>query len=53
MDSVQETLIKLLVNGGSQCGEIVEKQYETLGKLTAIYAADPEGNLIEIQNWSK
>jgi hypothetical protein len=34
-------------------GEIVEKDYEGLGRLTAVYARDPEGNILEIQNWGK
>lgn len=53
VDSVEEVLNKLLAHGGSQYGKLIEKQYEGLGKLKAVYAADPEGNLIEIQNWSK
>ena len=42
---------KLLENGGSQLGEVVEKEIEGVGLLTVIYARDPEGNIIEIQNW--
>ena len=52
VDSVEEVLAKLLAHGGKQYGKLMRKQYETLGLLTAVYAADPEGNLIEIQNWS-
>lgn len=29
------------------------KEYEDLGLLTVVYAKDPEGNFIEIQNWQK
>ena len=53
VDSVEETLDKLIAHGGKSYGKLIEKQYETLGKLTAIYATDPEGNLIEIQNWER
>ncbi|NLJ77357.1 MAG: VOC family protein [Peptococcaceae bacterium] len=42
---------KLLRNGGSKLGEIVEKKIAGAGLLTVVYARDPEGNIIEIQNW--
>lgn len=53
VDSVEEVLRKVVAHGGKQYGELIIKEYETLGVLTAVYASDPEGNLIEIQNWSK
>jgi len=51
VDSVEEVLEKLLELGGTTLGEIVKKDYEGIGKLTAVYAKDPEGNFVEIQNW--
>jgi predicted enzyme related to lactoylglutathione lyase len=53
VDSVQEVLENVLEHGGSQMANVITKQYETLGLLTAVYVADPEGNFIEIQNWNK
>lgn len=53
VDDVKLVLEKLLAHGGKHYGEIIEKQYEGLGFLTAVYATDPEGNIIEIQNWKK
>jgi catechol 2,3-dioxygenase-like lactoylglutathione lyase family enzyme len=53
VDDVEEVLAILIEQGGSQLGEVVKRQYETLGLLTAVYAQDPEGNIIEIQNWQK
>ncbi|WP_105616339.1 VOC family protein [Vallitalea okinawensis] len=53
VDSVEVVLKKILKNGGGQLGEMVRKEYEGIGVLTAVYASDPEGNFIEIQNWSK
>lgn len=50
---VQGALEKLLAHGGSMLGEVIQKDYETLGRLTAAYARDPEGNILEIQNWCK
>lgn len=42
---------RLLANGGSTLGELLEKEMEGVGVLTVIYARDPEGNIIEIQSW--
>lgn len=53
VEDVEIVLEKLIQNGGRQAGKVVQKQYETLGLLTVVYAADPEGNFIEIQNWGK
>jgi len=53
VDSVEVVLEKVLKHGGGQLAEIVKKEYDNLGTLTAVYATDPEGNFIEIQNWSK
>ena len=46
-------LKKVILNGGKKLGEIIKKDYGELGILTAVYAQDPEGNFIEIQNWNK
>ncbi len=53
VDDVCSVLEKLLASGGSMMGEVVQKDYEGLGRLTAAYARDPEGNILEIQNWSR
>ena len=53
VDNVEKVLKNLLSNGGSKCGDISEKQIENIGKITFVYARDPEGNLIEIQNWER
>jgi len=51
-DSVEEVLNRLIEHGGKPLGEAVTREYEGIGTLTVVYAADPEGNFIEIQNWS-
>ena len=51
--NVEETLEKILANGGSCYGELIEKEIEGVGKLKAVYARDPEGNIVEVQNWIK
>lgn len=54
VDDVKSTYEKLLAHGGSSDGEIVSHYYETMDKtLTMIYAKDPDGNVIEIQNWAE
>jgi len=51
VDDVKETLEKMILHGGTELGEIVEKEIEGVGILTFTYATDPEGNIIEIQSW--
>lgn len=53
VDSVEAVLADLLAHGGSQLGDLIVRDYGALGVLTAVYGRDPEGNLIEIQNWRK
>ncbi|MXV38471.1 VOC family protein [Flavobacteriaceae bacterium Ap0902] len=48
---VEEIVEMILINGGEKCGEITKKEIEGAGTITFIYMRDPEGNLIEIQNW--
>lgn len=52
-DNVEEILNKLIENGGEKYGELVTTIIDGVGKLKVIYTRDPEGNIIEIQNWSK
>ena len=51
VENVQIFYDKLLQNGGSKLGDIVEKEIEGVGVLTVAYVRDPEGNIIEIQRW--
>ncbi|KLU64441.1 glyoxalase-like domain protein [Desulfosporosinus acididurans] len=53
VDEVEVVVQKLVEHGGKILGQIIKKDYEGIGLLTAAYAQDPEGNFIEIQNWSK
>jgi predicted enzyme related to lactoylglutathione lyase len=53
VEDVRAVVKQMLEHGGALLGEIIEKDYETIGKLTAAYAKDPEGNIIEVQNWRK
>jgi catechol 2,3-dioxygenase-like lactoylglutathione lyase family enzyme len=49
---VAEALASILEEGGSARGTIVALPVAGKGVVTFVYAADPEGNLIEIQSWS-
>ncbi len=53
VSDVDIALDNLIANGGQRYGEIVEKKYDGIGTVRAVYAKDPEGNIIELQNWCK
>ena len=53
VDNVFETAKAVLANGGSIVGELVNREVPGFGFLTFQYVADPEGNIIEAQNWKK
>lgn len=52
VDDVQERLQRLMRNGGSVIGELIDAEIEGVGEITVVYATDPEGNIIEIQRWT-
>lgn len=49
---VAETLMRVLERGGSTLGSVASLPVPGKGVVTFVYAADPEGNLLEIQSWS-
>ena len=51
VDNVQEILNKLIQNGGTQLGEVIETEVANAGRIIFVYAKDIDGNIIEIQNW--
>ena len=53
VDDVEATLAAVLATGGSTLGEVVHREYPELGTLAAVYARDPEGNILELQNWER
>lgn len=52
VDNVEDMFEKAIQHGGKKLGEIVKSEIAGVGLLTAVYIQDPEGNFIEIQNWS-
>ncbi len=51
--NVEEIVENIIDKGGAKYGEMIEKKIDSMGIIKAIYAMDPEGNIIEIQNWRK
>lgn len=51
VNDVEETLELLLKEGGAQIGEVVKADYEDGRKAVFVYAADCEGNIVELQSW--
>lgn len=53
VDNVETMVQEIRAAGGGILGSVVTKRYDGIGTLTVAYCHDPEGNYIEIQNWSK
>jgi catechol 2,3-dioxygenase-like lactoylglutathione lyase family enzyme len=53
VEDVEAALGKAIAFGGQRYGEIAVHEIEQLGKLTVVYLRDPDGNIIELQNWGK
>ena len=51
VDDVAAAARKVFTFGGSAVGELVAREVTGVGLLTFQYVADPEGNVIELQNW--
>jgi predicted enzyme related to lactoylglutathione lyase len=49
---VEATLREVLAHGGRAVGKVVSQDVEGVGRLTFVYAADPEGNILELQSWA-
>ena len=52
VDDVAETLVEVLEAGGGALGEIVTTDVPGAGRITFVYATDPEGNILELQQWA-
>ena len=51
VDDVDAVLKTLLAAGGGQIGERIVADYPNNVVATLVYATDPEGNIVELQNW--
>jgi catechol 2,3-dioxygenase-like lactoylglutathione lyase family enzyme len=53
VDDVQAARDAVIAAGGRDIGKIVSVEIPGAGSITFVYVADPEGNIIELQHWSK
>ena len=51
VDDVESALEAVRKAGGGTLGDTVTIEVAGAGKITLVYATDPEGNLVELQNW--
>jgi predicted enzyme related to lactoylglutathione lyase len=51
VEDVAEALEKVRKHGGGSLGEVTFHEVEGVGRLTFVYATDPEGNIVELQSW--
>lgn len=52
VDDVSSLVKRAISCGGNAIGEIIVTKIKEKGILTFAYLKDPEGNIIEIQNWN-
>ncbi len=52
-DDVDAALAAVIAAGGGAVGERIASDYPDGRTLHAVYAHDPEGNIIELQSWQK
>jgi catechol 2,3-dioxygenase-like lactoylglutathione lyase family enzyme len=50
--SVEKALRRVLAEGGRALGEISSALVPGKGRVTFVYACDPEDNVVELQSWS-
>jgi len=53
VQDVEEALTAVRDAGGGVVGELVRVDVPGVGRLTFVYATDPEGNIIELQKWDR
>lgn len=53
VDDVPTARDAVLAAGGKPVGEVVTLTTATGSKVTWVYVTDPEGNILELQSWSK
>lgn len=53
VDDVQAAHDAVLAADGTTVGKIITTEIPNAGEITFVYLADPEGNIIELQKWSR
>ena len=51
VDDVDSFYKRILAKGGKSIASVTTKKIENIGIITFVYVCDPEGNIIELQNW--
>jgi len=52
VENVRSALKEVIAAGGKILGEVVDADIPGVGRICFVYAADPEGNLLELQKWT-
>jgi glyoxylase I family protein len=52
VDDVKAAMKEVLEHGGQKVGDVTSFEVKEKGTMTFVYIADPEGNIIELQNLS-
>ena len=52
VENVDKVLSEVIDKGGSKLSDIIKHDIPGIGFITYVYAADPEGNFIELQKFS-
>ncbi|PHR30201.1 MAG: glyoxalase [Desulfotalea sp.] len=52
VDNVEQIMEKVVSYAGECLGKVSKKEVPGVGLLTFVYVTDPEGNILELQNWS-
>jgi len=53
VDDVDSAVAMVQSHGGALVGEVVQRLIKGVGTIRFAYARDPEGNIIELQQWDK
>lgn len=53
VDDVKAAQEAVIAAGGGRVGDVVSVDIPGRGRLTETYVTDPEGNIIELQKWSR
>ncbi len=51
VDDIREARAKVLAAGGHDLGEMVTAEIAGAGTVMLVYLTDPEGNIVELQQW--
>jgi len=52
VEDIAKLLAIALKNGATKIGELSEHRFDNMGVFSFIYISDPDGNIIELLNWS-